>query len=68
MARRRRRSSGKKRTISPEHLAKMQEGRKRAKVHRERMTMIEEHGLLKEMPLTETERRLNSVRRKAKTF
>lgn len=30
----------KKRTITPEHLAKMQEGKKKAKLHRERMEQL----------------------------
>lgn len=41
----------------------MQEGRRKAKVHRERMEMVKERGLLKDEPMTQTERRLNSVRR-----
>ena len=40
-----RRHSGKKRTITPEHLAKMQEGRRRAKVHRERLAALKEKGM-----------------------
>ena len=45
----------KKRTISPEHLAKMQEGRKRAQFHKKRMTRLAERGFSDD---------LNSVRRK----
>lgn len=32
--------SKKKRTITPEHLAKMQEGKRKAKQHRERVAML----------------------------
>lgn len=32
----------KKRTITPEHLAKMQEGKKRAKLHRDRVEQLSE--------------------------
>ena len=42
MARRRRRSSGKKRTLSPEQLEKMREGRERKQKHAERMESIKE--------------------------
>ena len=34
-----------KRTISPEHLAKMQAGRKRSAVHRSRVKALDENGL-----------------------
>lgn len=64
MARKRRRLSGRKRTISPEQQAKMQEGRRQAQIQRRRLAQIREHGLYQEMPVSETEKRLNSIRRK----
>lgn len=63
MAKKRRRS-GKKRTITPEHLAKMQEGRRRAKVHRERLAALKEKGMDQDLPVSEVDRLLNSVKRK----
>lgn len=64
MARKKRKSaSGRKRTITPEHLAKMQEGRRKAKLHKERIQMAQERGLIMEDTVTDTQRRLNSVRR-----
>lgn len=59
-----RRKTKKKRTISPEHLAKMQEGRKKAQLRRKRVARLNEHGLSDNVPMTKTERMLNSVRRK----
>ena len=59
-----RRKTTKKHTITPEQLAKMQEGRRKAKIHRERMAELYEKGLDKTMPMTKTERMLNEVRRK----
>lgn len=59
-----RRKTRKKRTISPEHLAKMQEGRKKAQLRRKRVARLNEHGLSDNVPMTKTERMLNSVRRK----
>lgn len=59
-----RRKTKKKRTISPEHLAKMQEGRKKAQLRRKRVARLNEHGLIDNVPMTKTERMLNSVRRK----
>lgn len=53
-----------KRTISPEHLAKMQEGRKKAQLYKKRIARLNEHGLSDDVPMTNTERMLNSVRRK----
>lgn len=65
MAKRKRWSSGNrtKRTITPEHLAKMQEGRKRAAVQRKRMAELKDSGLYMEQPVSPTERLLNSVKR-----
>lgn len=60
----RRKTSKTKRTIFPEHLAKMQEGRKNAKVHRERVSELHEHGLDKSIGMTNTERMLQGVKRK----
>lgn len=59
-----RKSTKIKRTITPEHLAKMQAGRKTAKVHRERMSELHERGLDKSIGMTNTERMLQNVRRK----
>lgn len=59
-----RRKTKKKRTISPEHLAKMQEGRKKAQLRKKRVARLNEHGLIDNVPMTKTERMLNSVRRK----
>ena len=56
--------SGKKRTISPEHLAKMQEGRKRVARSRARVADLKERGISTEVPMTNSQRMLNSVRRK----
>lgn len=53
-----------KRTISPEHLAKMQEGRKKAQLYKKRIARLNEHGFSDDVPMTNTERMLNSVRRK----
>lgn len=64
MAGKRRKSSGKKRTITPEHLAKMQEGRKHAAVRRNRISELEELGLNKTVPMTYTERILSQAKRK----
>ena len=52
-----------KRTITPEHLAKMQEGRVRAKKHKERVAMAE--NIAKKTPIKQikTEKLLKSVRR-----
>lgn len=63
MARRRRRG-GAKRTITPEQQAKMQEGRRRKKVHAQRMTALQEAGVSKEIPMTRTERMLSGVKRR----
>lgn len=55
-------SKKKKRTISPEHLAKMQEGKKQAKLKRERISRLESRGLSTDVPMSRTEKALNSVR------
>ena len=52
----------KKRTISPEHLAKMQEGKKQAQLKRNRLKRLESAGFATKVPETMTERALNSVR------
>lgn len=54
----------KKRTISAEHLAKLQEGRKQAQIYKQRMKQLSEHGFSDNVPMGYTERLLNSVRRK----
>lgn len=63
MAKRRKRS-GAKRTISPEQQAKMQEGRKKAAVHKQRMSQLYEAGVAVREDETRTQRMLNSIRRK----
>lgn len=57
------RKSSKKRTITPEHLAKMQEGKRKAKVHRARVAGLSELGHVSEQE-TNTQRILRSVARK----
>lgn len=52
----------KKRTISPEHLAKMQAGRARARIHRARMSELDGLKLPGNMPVSMTEKMLDSVR------
>ena len=59
-----RKKLGKKRTITPEQQAKMQAGRKKAAVHRERVSQLYDSGLNVSDTMTHTERMLNSVRRK----
>ena len=51
----------KKRTISPEQQAKMQEGRRRSKQARERLKLVEE--LTPPEPLTYTQRKLREIER-----
>lgn len=60
------RKSKKKRTITPEHLAKMQAGREKAQLHRSRMSSLgEREGLAKTEDVSSaTSRMLDSVRRK----
>lgn len=64
MVARKKSSHSKKRVLSPEQIAKMQEGRKRAKVHRARMSALNEAHLVDESGPGWTEKMLNSVRRK----
>lgn len=54
----------KKRTISPEHLAKMQAGRKRAQTRRKQIALLKEHDFPDIDLRTKTEKMLDSVRRK----
>lgn len=54
----------KKRVISLEHLAALQEGAKRARLLKKRVKRLSEHGLKVEDTMSRTERLLNSVRRK----
>lgn len=55
--------SSHKRTLSSEHLAKMQAGRERARAHRLRMAELKEVGLPHDvMPEGYTKRMLDSVR------
>ena len=60
----RRKHSGKKRTISPEQQQKMQEGRKKATAHKKRIEQLYESGVAVTEDVTRTQRMLNSVRRK----
>lgn len=53
-----------KRTISPEHLAKLQEGRKKALLYKKRVALLDERGFSDDVPMTKTERMLNSLRRR----
>lgn len=56
--------SKKKRTLSPEHLAKMQEGRKSAASQRKKVAMLESSGLFgTQIQQSHTEKLLKSVRR-----
>lgn len=59
-----RRSSGKKRTISPEQQQKMQEGRKAAVAHRRKMSQLHVSGIAMTEERTRTQRMLDGVRRK----
>lgn len=54
------------RVITPEQQAKMQEGRKKAAVHRKRVSQLYESGVAMYDVTTKTERMLNSVRRPVK--
>lgn len=58
---RRRRKAG-KRTITPEQQAKMQAAKKQKKIHNQRMQVLQESGLSREMPMSRTERMLADVR------
>ena len=57
-------SARKKRTITPEQRAKMQTGKMRAKIRRERLAALNESGFGRDVPISKTEQMLNSVRRK----
>ena len=57
-------SAKKKRTISPEHLAKMQEGRRRAKKNRERSQDLKNKGLDFDVKKSKYETMLDKMRRK----
>lgn len=56
----------KKRTISPEHLAKMQAGRKRAQMIRKREKELDELGVGREAPMGYTDRLLLQAKRRKK--
>jgi hypothetical protein len=56
----------KKRTISPEHLAKMQAGRKRARMIRKRAKELDERGVGREVPMGYTDRLLSQAKRRKK--
>lgn len=57
--------SKKKRTITPEHLAKMQAGRKAASTRRNQMAMLQESGMVLSANETKTEKMLRSLKRKS---
>lgn len=57
-------SAKKKRTLSPEHLAKMQEGRRRAKKNRERSQDLKNKGLDFDVKKSKYETMLDKMRRK----
>lgn len=66
MAKRKKRSTSstrKKRTISPEHLAKMQEGRKRKAEMERREKVVRDKGLMMEAPETNASRIVRTMRR-----
>lgn len=54
----------KKRTLSPEHIKKMQEGKKRAKVRREREVKLKERGFNKDVNKGKYEKMLDNLKRK----
>lgn len=56
----------KKRMISPEHLAKMQAGRKRAQMIRKREKELDERGVGREAPMGYTDRLLSQAKRRKK--
>lgn len=58
--------SGSSRTITPEQQAKMQAARKQASVHKKRVSQLYESGVAMSEPQTQTERMLNSVRRRSR--
>ena len=64
MAKRKKRSGGKKRTISAEQQMKMQEGRRKAAAHKDRVKQLYESGVAVSEETTRTQRMLDSVRRK----
>lgn len=54
----------KKRTISPEHLKKMQKGKKNKKIMEQRLRDMEDRGLLKSEPVGYTQSILNKIKKK----
>ena len=54
----------KKRTLSPEHIKKMQEGRKKAKVRREREAKLKERGFNKDIDKGKFKKMLDKLKRK----
>ena len=56
--------SKKKRTISPEHLKKMQEGKKNKKIMEQRLAEMESRGLLKLEPVGYAQSILNQIKKK----
>lgn len=64
MAKRRKKSGGAKRTISPEQQAKMQAARKAASVHKRRVKQLYKSGIAMEEEMSHYDREINKVRRK----
>lgn len=54
----------KKRTLSPEHLQKMQEGRKRAKLRKKRLEILKEKGLVFPVEKSKYEKMIDKMKRK----
>lgn len=63
----RRRKSGKKRTLSPEQLEKMRQGRENAKKHREREARLEESGMPTKLPMSHIQQELHDAATRPKT-
>lgn len=57
-------SKKKKRTLSPEHIQKMQEGRKRARVKRKREEQMKKMGIQGEVYQSKYEKMIEKMRRK----
>lgn len=54
----------KKRTLSPEHIQKMQEGRKKARTRRKREEQIKEMGIKGDIYQSKYEKMIEKMRRK----
>ncbi len=60
---RKRRKSGSGRTITSEQQAKMQEGRKKAAIHKKRVSQLYKSGVVIHEDISKTERMLNGIKR-----